>query len=104
VHDILFHLRARFTGIIGIMSAIGMTGRPPGSGQPNEFAELVAEVLSSEAPRLRIDPTRVAYLLRLVAFASSLGPFNDSHPLSTDELADIIVHGIAARPEHDTRD
>jgi AcrR family transcriptional regulator len=99
VGDILFHLRARFTGIIGIMSAIGMTGRPAGHGARNDFAELVAEVLVSEAPRLRIEPSRVAHLVRLIAFASSIGPFNDSHPFSTEELADIIVHGIAARPD-----
>jgi AcrR family transcriptional regulator len=104
VHDILFHLRARFAGIIGIMSAIGMTGRPPGHGARNEFAEIVAEVLEPEAARLRLDPTKVAYLVRIIAFASSIGPFNDSHPLSTDELTDIILHGIVSRPDNDHKE
>ncbi|TXN28568.1 TetR/AcrR family transcriptional regulator [Lacisediminihabitans profunda] len=104
VHDILFHLRARFAGIIGIMSAIGMTGRPPGHGGRNEFAEIVAEVLEPEAARLRLDPTKVAYLVRIIAFASSIGPFNDAHPLSTDELADIILHGIVTRPDNDNEE
>jgi AcrR family transcriptional regulator len=104
VHDILFHLMARFAGIIGIMSAIGMTGRQPAHGSRNEFADLVAEVLESEATRLRIDPTKCAHLVRLVAFASSLAPFNDSYAFSTEELTDIIVHGIAARPDSDDHD
>lgn len=96
VHDIIFHLRSRFEGIFGIMSAVGMSGRPPGSGSRAELSELVVAVLSEHTDVLRIDPRRAASLIRLLAFASSIPPFNESAPFTTDELTDLVLHGILA--------
>lgn len=96
VHDIIFHLRSRFEGIFGIMSAVGMSGRPPGSGSRAELSELVVAALSEHTDVLRIDPRRAASLIRLLAFASSIPPFNESAPFTTDELTDLVLHGILA--------
>lgn len=96
VHDILFHLRSRFEGIFGIMSAVGMHGRPPGSDPRAELAELVTGVLSEHSAKLRIESSRAASLIRLVAFAASMPPFTDSAPFTTDELTDFVLHGILA--------
>jgi AcrR family transcriptional regulator len=101
VHDIVFHLRARFEGVIGIMAASGMTGRPPGLDVRSGFAELLADVLADEIPRLRIDVTHATHFIRLVAFASSIGHLNREAPFTTDELTDLILHGIAANREKD---
>jgi AcrR family transcriptional regulator len=101
VHDIVLHLRARFEGVIGIMAASGMTGRPPGLDARSDFAEVVADVLADEIPHLRVDVTRMAYFIRLVAFASSIGPFNRAVSFTTDELTDLILHGIAVPQEKD---
>jgi AcrR family transcriptional regulator len=94
VNDILFHLRSRFTGVMGIMSAMGMRERPPGMPDPQQGMRLIASVLESEAPRLRIPPEEAAYIIRMIAFAVSISAFNDTHPLGTTELAAFIVHGI----------
>ncbi len=95
VNDILFHLRSRFTGIMGIMSAIGMKGRPPGLPDvQQELAGVIASVLESEAPRLRVPPEQAAYIIRIIAFAASIESFNESHHFETTEIADFIVYGI----------
>jgi AcrR family transcriptional regulator len=92
VREILFHLQARTSGIIQIMSAVG-GGRPSIRGGGGDLAELVAEVLEGES-ELRVDPATIAYFLRLVAFASSIEHFNEPHPFSLDELTDLILNGI----------
>ena len=94
VHDIIFHLRTRFEGIFGIMSAVGMHGRPPGFDSRAELSELVISVLSERPGKLRIEPSRAASLIRLLAFATSMPPFTESAPFTTDELTDIVLHGI----------
>jgi AcrR family transcriptional regulator len=95
VNDILFHLRSRFTGIMGIMSAIGMKGRPPGGTDfRQDLADVIAVVLESEAPRLRVPPQQAAYIIRIIAFAASIESFNDSHHFETTEIANFIVYGI----------
>jgi AcrR family transcriptional regulator len=95
VNDILFHLRSRFTGVMGIMSAIGMKSRPPGVADVRyELAGLIASVLESEAPRLRVPPERAAYIIRIIAFAASIESFNDPRQIETTELANFIVNGI----------
>lgn len=95
VGDILFHLRARFTGIMGIMSAIGMKGRPPGAPDVRaELVDVITRVLADEAERLRVPPEQAAYIIRIVAFAASIESFNDDYRLETTEIANFIVFGI----------
>ncbi|MFM9919904.1 TetR/AcrR family transcriptional regulator [Lacisediminihabitans sp. H27-G8] len=94
VHDLIFHLRTRFEGIFGIMAAVGMHGRPPGSDGRAELAELVTAVLSERPGVLRVEASRAASLIRLLALASSIPPFTESAPFTTDELTDLVLHGI----------
>ena len=96
VHDIIFHLRSRFEGIFGIMSAVGMHGRPPGFDAHAELSDLVIEMLSEHSGKLRIHPNRAAALIRLLAFATSIPPFTGSAPFTTDELTDVVLNGILA--------
>jgi hypothetical protein len=94
VHDTIFHLCSRFEGIFGIMSAVGMHGRSPGSNVRVELSNTVIAVLSEHSGRLRIDASRAASLIRLLAFASSIAPFSESAPFTTDELTDVVLNGI----------
>jgi AcrR family transcriptional regulator len=95
VNDILFHLRSRFTGIMGIMSAIGMRGRPIHSRDVRQqLVDIITGVLEGESARLRIPPAQAAYVIRIVAFAASIDGFNDDHRMETTEIADFIVFGI----------
>lgn len=95
VSDILFQLRSRFTGIMGIMSAIGMKGRPPGSADVRgELVDVITRVLEDESARLRVPPAQAAYIIRIVAFAASIESFNDDYRLETTDIANFIVFGI----------
>ncbi len=93
VNDILFHLRARFTGIVGIMSAIGT--RPSGSPDiRQQLVDIITGVLEGEAERLRVPPAQAAYIIRIVAFAASIDSFNSDHRMETTDIANFIVFGI----------
>ena len=98
IHDILFHLRTRFEGIFGILSAVGMSGQPPGADSRVEFSTLVEAILREDQARLRIDAGRVSHFMRLIALAWSIPPFDGSSQFTTDELTDLILHGVIAVP------
>jgi AcrR family transcriptional regulator len=93
VNDILFHLRSRFTGIIGIMSAIG-TKPAQLHDVRQQLVDIITEVLEGESVRLRVPPAQAAYIIRIIAFAASIERFNEDHHLETTELANFIVYGI----------
>lgn len=96
VHDILVFLQARTTGIMQIMSAVG-AGRPPERGHGSDYVELLSAAFDRDRDRLRIDATDIAHFIRLVAFASSVGPLNEAHSFTVDELTELILNGITER-------
>jgi AcrR family transcriptional regulator len=98
VHDVLFHLRARMTGIMGIMGAIGPRPMPERPAE-TDFVELLTAVLGPDLDRMRAEPGAIAHFIRMVAFASSIGPFNEGFELTPDQLADLIVGGITKPKE-----
>ncbi|HEY8319661.1 MAG TPA: TetR/AcrR family transcriptional regulator [Amnibacterium sp.] len=98
---VLHLLRERFAGVIGLMSALKMTGGPPppgvqvsGEGWIDHFCAL----LGPDADALSMPVDLVAHHLRLVAFASSIPPFTIPHRFSDDELLALIAHGVL-KPE-----
>lgn len=99
VHDLLFHLQARTTGVVQILGALGprrQTRRPEPAA---DFVDLVAGVLAVNEELLRVDAIEIAHYLRLVAFASSVGPLNTAYPFTIDQLTDLIVGGITQRTD-----
>ena len=98
INDILFHLRARMTGILGIMNAVGMHGPPPGRTDPGSFYELIDEILRPDLTQLNVSTDRAAAFVRLVAFASAIPHFSEGREMSTSELAHHITYGIAGKP------
>ena len=96
-------MRARFAGIMGMMNALGMGDRhhhrPDRHGGHDhhraQMEGLLSGLLESERDRLRIDPTTAAHLIRLIVFASEIPAFNDPKALTTDDLVDFILRGIA---------
>ena len=94
VNDILFHLRTRFTGIMGIMSAIGMRPPPTAVDVRKQLVDIITEVLEGESVRLRVPPEQAAYIIRIIAFAASIESFNDDYRLETTDIANFIVFGI----------
>ncbi len=102
IREIVVLLRERFTGIVGIMHALGgpdratIKGGHDGHHGPRaEMATAVAAVLETESERLRIEPATAAHLVRLIVFASEFPSFTEAKRLTTDELVDFILRGIA---------
>src|SRR6187402_2692586 len=67
VHDVLFQTRARMTGIMGIMGAIGPRPLPERPAE-TDFVELLTSVLGPDLETLRVDAADAAHFIRLVAF------------------------------------
>jgi AcrR family transcriptional regulator len=95
-------LRERFTGIVGMMHALGGPDRAKFKGGHDahhaprvEMATAVAAVLETESARLRIDSPTAGHLVCLVVFASEFPSFSEARRLTTDELVDFILRGIA---------
>ena len=102
LNDILFHLRARMTGVFRIMAALGIRGRPPVAPETGQWIAVVAELLAPHADQLCVPPETVAYWLRMQAFASTLPAFNTPYEFTTDELARLVTSGVTRRDGKDT--
>lgn len=98
IHELLFHLRARMTGVMGIMNAVGMVGQPMTRSSRDGYYHLVEDVLRPDLDQLRVGPERAAQFMRLISFASAIPQFNEGHEISTAELAAFITNGIAGIP------
>jgi hypothetical protein len=66
---------------------------------PRPHAAPVSEWIATVDRMFRPDELAVpvetfAFYLRLVAFGSSIPVLNEPHPFDTDDLADLIIHGI----------
>jgi AcrR family transcriptional regulator len=102
LHDIVFHLRARFFGVFGVMQALGMRERPPIAGGPSqEWMDIIVDLLSPHRAQLAVPLETVAHYLRLISFSSSIPPFNENYEFSTDQLTSLIATGILARQGKD---
>jgi AcrR family transcriptional regulator len=98
INDILFQMRSRMTGVFGIMNAVGMQGPPQRRRGPENFIDVIEEVLRPDLDVLSVPPERIGALIRLIAFASAIPQFNQGHEMSTTELAQYITYGIAGKP------
>jgi len=97
---VLHLLRERFSGVIGFMSALRMQGGPPPVVRTasDGWIDHLRRLLAPDRDALAVPVELVAYHLRLVAFASSIPPFNIPHTFSDEELLRLVAHGVL-RPE-----
>ena len=96
VRQVLQLLRTRFEGVVGFMSAIGQQGPPPGVRGPRptdgDWMELLDRVFRQD--ELAVPVSTFGFYVRLLAFGSAIPGFSRPKPFSTDELADILLHGV----------
>jgi hypothetical protein len=78
-----------------MLRALGPRRRPPRQGPGEELVALLETVLAPHRAELRVEIAEIAYYLRLLALASSIGPLTESHPLTVRRLADLVVGGIS---------
>ena len=98
-------LQARFVGIFALMAAMGMRKPPESIGNPAARKRLqeggLATLLADDADCFTIPVDRVVHLVRLLTFAGSHPHISDQKPLTPEEIADVILHGIL-RPGEDS--
>ncbi len=94
---VIMLMRRRFGEVFKIMAMVG-GGPPPRRDQRHEFAVIIARLLQPEAEELNWPPERVAHIIRLISFASSLPVLNEHTEFTETELASIVLYGVAGHP------
>lgn len=98
-------LQDRLAGVFHLISAFRLPGPPEvrhHDTHPTANSAILAalaHVFASDAEQLRLDPTECARLIRLVVFAGSHPRITDENPLSTQDIVDLLLHGIACPPD-----
>ena len=91
-------LQRRFVDIFSLMAAMGMRKPPQAIGNPAARKRLqeggLATLLADDAERFTIPVDRVVHIVRLLTFAGSHPHISDQQPLTPEEIADVILHGI----------
>jgi hypothetical protein len=94
-------LQRRLVSVIGLMMALGMH-RPPGDSEARREANqqiiaAIARLLEPERRQLRLPPTEVARLLRLLTFSGSHPSITDGNPLTAHEIVSLVLDGVLVR-------
>jgi AcrR family transcriptional regulator len=97
-------LQHRLEGVWQLMASLRM-GAPPGrSGghdprvhreQDTRVIECLTGVFAPDAERLTTTPEQAARLLRLVTFSGSHPLIAQGQPLTSEEIVDLLLHGIS---------
>ncbi len=91
--------RERFSGVVGIVSALGHRKGPHEHKQDphaDERARVIFTALfAPDAHRFRIDPGLAVFFIRLLTFGSAMPMFTADRDVDTDQLVDFIMQGIA---------
>jgi AcrR family transcriptional regulator len=96
VRQLLGLLRERFSGILGLMTAMRLADRPPAvlAGGAGEWIRVVEELFAPDAASLAVPPATLAHYLRLVAFGTAIPHFSALHEFGEDELRRLVTHGV----------
>ncbi len=96
-------ITARLDAVWELMAAMRMMGprdhpRPPvaPADRDHELAEALTALIVPDAGQLRVTAAQTARLLRLVTFAGSHPRITDAHPLTSDEIVDLLLDGLRA--------
>ena len=96
-------LQRRFVGIFALMAALGVP-KPPSrftdaAARRRLAQEGLAALLADDADRFSMPLDRVVHLVRLLTFSGSHPHISDQRPLSPEEIADVILHGVLRRSD-----
>jgi AcrR family transcriptional regulator len=96
VRQLLGLLRERFSGILGLMTAMRLTERPPNllASGAGEWVAVVEDLFAPDVASLTVPPATLAHYLRLVAFGTAIPHFNALHDFGEDELRRLVAHGV----------
>lgn len=95
-------MRARFTTLFTLMTALGRHGPPPGHEKGHhlagEFAGILAGILADDLERFRVPAERVGQIVRMVTLAASVPQIRDGPDFDDAEITALILHGIMGEP------
>ena len=101
-------LQQRIGEVVGIMMAIGRTRpqrlqgmRRPDPQAPDPLLDAVTAMVEPDASELRLPVADSCRLLRAMIFAGSHPFITDNHPLTPDEIVDVLLDGIRVREARD---
>lgn len=100
--DAVTVIQDRFVEVFALMEATGLI-EPPRSEECDdqegpepwrvEVGEIMSRLIAPDQDRLRVDPRRLARLMRLITFAGSHAGIADGELLTPDEIVDLLLHG-----------
>lgn len=94
-------LRRRLGSIFELMTAVGMRRPPFPPGDPRHRAAhaalltAVSEALGAREGQLRYPVEEAATLVRLLTFAATHPAISDGRPMSSEQIADVLLYGVA---------
>jgi AcrR family transcriptional regulator len=95
VRQVFEILRERFAGIVGFSTALGLDPRAKSRTPTPEHQAWMRLLPTIFRPgELTCDPVTLGFYLRLVAFGTAIPPFYEVHPFETDEVMDLVIHGV----------
>lgn len=94
LHAIFGLLVDRFSGVIRLHAALKHP-RLPDRRDSTGFVEAIEELLAPNRDELRVSAATVAQYARVIAFAQSLPVFGESIPLTSEEMVELVMHGVA---------
>jgi AcrR family transcriptional regulator len=95
-------LQRRLAGVFGLIDTLGMHGAPPEPGegcrQPSTmndaFCAAVVDVVGPDRRQLRVPPTELAHVLRLLVVAGAHPRIADGRPLAAADIVAILLDGL----------
>lgn len=100
VRAMIYLMRERFSSVFRMIAATGGE-RPPSPSARHEFPAIIADVIAPDMAALNWPPERVAHIIRLVSVASAFPALNEGMEFSVDDLARIVLYGIAGQQGDD---
>ncbi|TFD81132.1 TetR/AcrR family transcriptional regulator [Cryobacterium fucosi] len=102
IRAIVALMRARFTTMFTLMTALGRHGPPPGHEKGHngagEFAGIMSVILAEDLERFLVPAERVGQIIRLVTLAASVPQIRNGPDFDDAEITALILHGIMAPP------
>ena len=99
-------LQDRLLSVVELLMALGFPGPPENQDRRRmdprarsghgQLLAAMAELIAPEADRLRLSPTEVARIVRLLTFAASHPKITDAEPMTAEQIVSVLLHGVLA--------
>jgi len=94
-------LQHRFRDIFTLMGAMGLTGPPRAhrhmADGRQRAEEIVPVLLTPFADELTVAPEQLGRMLRLLTFSGTHPHLSDGHPLTAEQVVDVLLDGVRRR-------